>query len=75
MAREHPDHSRRLYGEISAVPYDDTHPLLERVDKLTREGYGNLFANGSDYPAVTPYQLVRNTLEGLRRAAWPTLFP
>lgn len=56
---EYPD--SKLFGEISAVPYSDSTALMKRV---VEAGPGRLI-NGSDYPAVTPYLLVDESLEDL----------
>jgi mannonate dehydratase len=53
-----------IRGELSAVPYDGTQELLRNISK----GDGELYINGSDYPAVSPYVLVKSSLTGLRKA-------
>jgi mannonate dehydratase len=53
------DRAGTLRGEISAVPYGDTHGLLKQVAEHSSGGGVLRFLNGSDYPAVTPYLFVR----------------
>lgn len=59
-----------LGGEISAVPYDKSYDLLERIAKEAYTERHPLWFNGSDYPAVTPYRLVKKSLKKLQQKKW-----
>lgn len=65
---ENPKYEGRLYGEISAVPYEGTQHLLDRAVGLPPER----MVNGSDYPAVVPYVFLDGTLKGLVKRGWLT---
>ncbi len=59
--------NNNLYGEISAVPYSNTHHLLKKII-YSKQEFINRFVNSSDYPAVTPY--IINPLDNLMREGW-----
>lgn len=55
-----------LFGEMSAIPYDDS---ADQLEKIVDKGYKRIL-NGSDYPIISPYIFVRKSLKNLKNKGY-----